>query len=1021
MCTRCGAALRPSDRFCAACGAPAATNEGGPPRQPAVSAERKFVTLLFADTVDSTRLIEDVDPEVAMARLQPVLDVMASAVHAYDGTISKLLGDGVLAVFGAPVAREDHAVRAAYAALRLLRDTPPGIMLRVGLHSGEVLLRTIETDFSVDYTALGPPVHLASRVERMAAPGEALATAATADLIRGLVETEPLGPRVVRGLDEPVEVHHLLRRTSAVGTWTPRVRRDLTRFIGRDRELAALRDGLRSAMAGAGRLTAIVGEAGVGKSRLVHEYLTGRPATVAVRRLQASPYDTSTPYHPLIPQFRDGPPDDGNQDADTIRARVTAAVTAIDPSLVAVVDPLIAMVGGQPDTVTWTALDPPRRRRSIRDAVRTVVLTAARHRPQVIVVEDLHWIDEDTQAVLDDLAEVADGVAVHLVVTYRPEYRDRWAGRPHHTLVPLDPLRGAAAAELVDAVLGNHPSVMRLRNALLTRTDGTPLFVEETIHSLADSGALSGAAGAYRFIGDPDALALPGTVQAVVAARVDRLTRADKQLLQVASVIGETVPLDVLTATSDLDDTAVSSGSRRLRSAQFLYELEAHSALTFKHNLIREVVYAEIPRDRRRRLHGAVCDVLVKGSSAVEAPIERLAHHAYNAERWDDAVRYLRQAAMRSEERSAYPQARRLLTMGLDAADRVPASPENLVRRIDMALALRVAATGSGQRLRGALVELDRAMVLAERLGDRRRLAMVAVHRSYVGSLTGDHRLAVTAARAAQRLGRELEDRYLLAEGRLAEGQALGMAGHPTGVPELLGLDDEYLRTSVGNDRRGQTTTRSVSNLTYMAVSHAQMGAFAEARRIMVERGAIARAGGRPFDLAFGCWGNGVIELYAGDARAAKAHFDEGIEISALHDLLYTDALICSQLGAVQHALGETDVALRTFERAIELARVLESPLITAWARVHRAAAHLARGARAPALADAEAALAFARQHDHPLLEATALRPSAAAADDPMLASALLRQAAAICERKRLVALRRQLGRDLGDADPAPC
>jgi tetratricopeptide (TPR) repeat protein len=295
----------------------------------------------------------------------------------------------------------------------------------------------------------------------------------------------------------------------------------------------------------------------------------------------------------------------------------------------------------------------------------------------------------------------------------------------------------------------------------------------------------------------------------------------------------------------------------------------------------------------------------------------------------------------------------------------------------------------------------------------------VAVHRSYVGSLTGDHRLAVTAARTAQRLGRELGDRYLLAEGRLAEGQAMGMAGHPRGVPDLLALDDEFLRTSVGDDRRGQTTTRSVSNLTYMAVAHAQMGSFDDARRIMAERNAIAHAGGRPFDLAFGCWGNGVIELYAGDAVAARTHFAEGVEMSALHDLLYTDALISSQLGAVQHTLGETDVALRSFERAIELARVLESPLITAWARVHRADAHLDRGARAPALADVEAALAFARQHDHPLLEATALRSSAAAADDSALASALLRQAAAICDREQLVTMRRRLGKDLGEADRA--
>jgi class 3 adenylate cyclase len=1019
MCPGCGAVVRSGDRFCAMCGAPVSpgTATQGAGRQ-AVSGERKVVTVLFADTVDSTRLIEDFDPEQAVARLQPVLDAMTAAVHTYDGIVSSVMGDGVLALFGAPVAHEDHAVRAAYAALDMLADvraaTGRAIDIRVGVHTGEVLLRTIETDLSRDYTALGPAVHLASRMERMAEPGQALLTAHTVRLAQGFVDTECLGSMPVRGLDEPVEVHRLVRRTGVVGTWTPRVQRELTPFIGRDRELATLRDGLERARRGTGAVTAIVGEAGVGKSRLVHEFLRDAPADVTRRRMQASPYDASTPYHPMIALLLGEA--DGHDDLDrkTVRGRVAATVTTMAPTAgAAVIDPLVAMVGGEPDSAEWAALDPPRRRRRIRDAVRTVIGQAARRRTELIVVEDLHWIDEDTQAVLDDVVAAAVDAAIHLVVTYRPMYHDRWIDRSHHDQVRLDPLHDDAADDLVGALLGRHPSVARLHRALLARTDGTPLFVEETVRSLSDAGALTGDAGAHRFVGDPDALALPDTVHAVVAARVDQLAAHDKHLLQVAAVIGETVPVDVLTSTSGLDAAAVAERAARLRAAQFVYELESRRELVFKHNLIREVVYGQIPLDSRRRLHGAVADALATRTPTGEAPVERLAHHTYNAGRWRAAAQHLWLAAQRSEQRSAYPQAQRLLTMGLDAASRLAATAETQSLQIDMAGGLRVAATGSGQRLGSTLEHLDRAAVHADELGDDRRRAMVAVHRSYVGSLTGDHPLAVSAARTVQQVGRELGDRYLLAEGRLAEGQALAMAGHPRDVPDLLGLDVEFLRTAVGTDRRGLVTSRIVTSLTFISFAHAQMGQSALADHWFAERSAIADAGGRPFELAFGAWCGGVIELQAGRPAAAAEQFDAGLAITRLHDLMYTDALISAFAGHAWALLGELGSAERAVDWAIESARVMESPLIAEWARVHRAHGHLQRGDPELARADAEAVLGFARRRDHPWLEATALRWLAAATTDRDLADAQLQTAISVCERVHLAATAEHLRSDV--------
>ncbi len=1010
-CAACGTTARSGDRFCAACGTPLPVAEPRGAARPSISGERKIVTVLFADTVGSTSLIENVDPEVAVGRLQPVLDSMTNAVHAYGGIVSRVAGDGILALFGAPVAREDHGVRAAYAALQMLDDvraaTRGTIDIRVGLHSGEVLLRTITTDLSRDYTALGPAVHLASRMERMAAPGQALMTGDTARMVSGFVVAEHMGPRPVKGLDEPVDVHRLVHRTSAVGTWMPRQRRELTRFIGRQGELGTLREAFGEAQRGRGRLTAVTGEAGVGKSRLVHEFLATLGPDVSVRRLQASPYDVSTPYFPLIPLFLGTGDASGETEGET-RQRITAAIAAIDPALVATaLDPAIALTGGQPDSPAWTALDPPRRRRRIRDAVRALAIAAPRRGTGVFVVEDLHWIDEDTQAVLDDIVDVVDDMTIHMVVTYRPEYVDHWADRAFYSKVHLEPLLGDHAVQLLDALLGAHPSVARLHEALLARTDGTPLFVEETVRSLADTEALHGHVGDYRFVGDPDALELPDTVQAVVAARIDRLPRADKRLLQVAAVIGETMPVDILDATAGNDPRAMRDSRARLEAADLLHEGHVAGELAFKHNLIREVVYAAIPLERRRVLHGAVADALAARQTP-DAPVERLAYHAYNAQRWDDAVAYLWQAAALSEHRSAYPQARRLLTMGLDASTRLPETAERMARFIDMAGALRVAATGAGQHLLSTLRDLDRAAVYADRLGDRRRLATVAVHRSYVASMTGDHRLAVTAAQTARRLGLELTDSYLIAEGRLAEGQALAMAGRPSAVPELLATDLEFFR-EIGADRRGLVTSRISTSLTFMAMAHAQMGRFDDADRVYADRTAIVNAGGRPFELTFGAWAGGAIDIYAGRMQAAEAKLTAGLAVAQLHDMMYNDALISAYLGYVQAVRGDPETAIATLDRAVELAREIESPYIAGWARAHRAYVHLARHEPAPARADAHAARIFARDHGQALLEAVALRELAAATDDDVQAGAHLRAAVEICERAQLVALRQQL------------
>lgn len=914
LCARCGVAGRPGDRWCVACGASLARGGDDPADRHApgmrhtLAGERKVVTVLFADIVDSTAMIQDVDPELAVARLQPGLDAMTRAVHEYGGIVSSVAGDGILALFGAPAAHEDHAVRACVAALSMLDAVTGadvgGVRIRVGAHSGEVLLRTVGTDLSRDYTAIGPTVHIASRMERMAEPGEALVTGGTARLVGGHVRTDALGTRRVRGLDRPVEVHRLRGRTAVVGTWAPRATRGLTRFVGRTRELATLVGGLRRVQRGAGGVTAIVGESGVGKSRLVHEYPARVPPSVVVWRAQASPYDTSTPYYPLMTAFRellDVRSDDESQMPD----RTAAFLRELDPDLpVSAVEPLLSLMGGRPRSAAWAALDPPQRRRRIRDTVRAVVVAAARRATMIIVVEDLHWIDTQTQAVLEDLVATVADTRIHLVVTSRPGHDESWVLASRHDDIVLEPLEGDDAAALIDALVGTHPSTARLRRDLHARAGGTPLFLEEAVQALSERRVLEGRPGSYRQVGEIDDVGLPGTVQAAVGARIDRLHAADKAVLQVAAVIGESMSAAVLQAAgTDVADVA-RSRERLVRDGYLVAsDRPGHNHVAFKHNLIREVAYAGIPRDRRRRLQAVIADVLA-ARRGDDAHLGRRAYHAYRAERWHDAATLLWQAAGEAEQRSAYPQARRLLLMGLDALRRLEPTNERMILAIDMAGGLRVACSGAGEGLSSTLPELERARGYAEALGDRERLAATHIQRSYVGSLTGRHVLAVDAARAVQRIGEDLGDRYLVAEGRLAEGQAMTMAGWPEGVVASLERDLDFLHHAVGDDRRGLVSNRAVTSLTFIALSHAMLGAFADADDAHARRMALSRAGGRPFELAFGAWSGGVIDLLAERFEAAERAFTDGLVIARHHDLLYPTMWIGAHLGYAEAVLG---------------------------------------------------------------------------------------------------------------------
>src|SRR5262245_34263813 len=495
-------------------------------------------------------LIRDLDPEAAQKLLDPALQRMMDAVHRYEGTVNQVLGDGIMALFGAPVAHEDHALRACYAALAMQaelrhyaeavrRSQGLEVQLRVGLNSGEGVVRAIGNDLHMDYSAVGQTTHLAARMEQLATPGTTRLTSATLRLVEGLVQVNALGPIPVKGLTEPVEVFELSGATALRQRFQARAAQGLTRFVGRQRDLDTLHQALEQTGAGHGQVVALVGEAGMGKSRLVYEFARSHH-TQGWRVLESASvsYGKATPYFPVIELLKRYCHLEDHDDYRTIRAKVTGQVLTLDEALQDTPPALLALLDALPADSPFLTLDPPQRRQRTLDALKGVLLRESQVQPLVLVFEDLHWIDAETQALLDSLVESLPTARLLLLVNYRPEYQHGWGSKTYYTQLRLDPLPPVSADEFLHALLGDDASLTPLTQLLIARTQGNPLFLEEGVRTLVETGVLVGEPGAYRLAHAIPTVQMPATVQAVLAARIDRLPPEEKRLLQTAAVIG---------------------------------------------------------------------------------------------------------------------------------------------------------------------------------------------------------------------------------------------------------------------------------------------------------------------------------------------------------------------------------------------------------------------------------------------------------------------------------------------------
>ena len=1060
VCPACGAALLPESLFCGKCGVRLPTDTSPPPsgisaielqRSPAaytpahlqekiltsrsaLEGERKQMTILFADLKGSMELLADRDPEAARQLLDPVLTRMMEAVHRYEGTVNQVLGDGIMALFGAPLAHEDHAVRACYAALRMQelvqqyavdvqRTEGIPIQIRVGLHTGEVVVRSIGSDLHMDYTAVGQTVHLAARMEQTAMPGSVLITADVLRLAEGYVQVEPLGAVRIKGLTEPVDAFELLGAGPVRTRLQAAVARGLTRFVGRQYELDTLRQALEQAQAGHGQVVALVGEPGVGKSRLFYEF-TRSHRTQGWLRLESNSvsYGKATAYLPLIDLLKGYFQVETGDPERRMREKLAGKLLTLDETLLPTLPVFLALLDIPIDDPQWRDLDPPQRRQQTLEAVKRLLLRESQLQPLLLLFEDLHWIDAGTQALLDSLLDSLPAAPMLLLVNYRPEYQHGWGSKTYYTQLRLDPLPPEGAEELLQALLGDDPSVQPLKRLLIERTEGNPFFLEENVRTLVETGALLGERGTYRLVQDLHTLHMPPTVQAVLAARIDRLPSEEKRLLQTAAVMGKDVPFALLHDIAEVPEDTLRLGLSHLQAAEFLYETSLFPELeyTFKHALTHEVAYGGILHERRRTLHARIVEAMEQRSAdRLAEQVEQLAHHARRGEVWEKALLYCQQAGTKAIARSANREAVAYFEQALEALPHLPESREQREQAIDLRFDLRSALVpfGETERIFACLQEAEQ---LAEALGDQHRSGRVLIYMTTAFWEMGEEERARDTGQRVFALANDLGDSSLQIMAHYSLGRVLFTLGNYHQAAELLRKNVTLLKGELSRERFGLTGLASVSSSAHLSEPLAELGAFAEGIATGEEAIRVAEAVDHPFSRVMAYWGMGNLYLYKGDLPKAISILDQGLELCQTLNILLLFPLVASALGAAIALSGRIAEALPLLEQAVEQGTLgrHRNLYLPRWT-TQLGEGYLLAGRTEAAMTEARRAFTLARDSKQRGLEAWALRllgQLTAQQEPPTVepAEAHYRQAMAIADELQMRPLLAHCHLDLG-------
>jgi class 3 adenylate cyclase/tetratricopeptide (TPR) repeat protein len=969
--------LKAGDLFCSACGAVVPDH---PPRPAAevrdrIAGERKYLTVLCADLQRSTDLISGLDPEEAISRLEPALIAMRTAVRRNRGIVSKEGGDGLIALFGAPHADDNHAVMACHAAVELVRRiellNDPGLRVRVGIHSGYVVAHVIEADFSSIYEAGGPAVHLVKRFESAAQAGQILVSESCQNLATGLVTFNVLPPKRMEGFPAPVPCYELVE-ISGLTRWRARSSKGLSSFVGRAEEISLLERAARE-IGSSGQIAALVGTAGIGKSRVAHEFVaTLRQKDWQIVEAEANPLEHAVPYALLKKLLQSA-----SQVADAKPAELLAPAEAGAPAHADLWPAALCSVLDQPiGNPRWHDLEPLLRRRVIIDAVQAAVGKVVTGRPTVLLLEDLHWIDGQSETVIEALMSLAASKPLLVLLTWRTEYTPGWLAKLDVRRIWLRSLDAASANVLLDSLLGTSSSLDALKVHIIRHTGQIPLFIEEVARQLISRGVLTTDAGRFAAKGPWDALEIPPTVQGVIASRIDRLPAEDKALLQLASVVGPRVSPHLLAAVTGMPAAELQSRLWSLEILDFLEESRwlASAEYVFAHDLIREVAYESILRSQREVLHRRILTAMEASADGHEEDVaEALCHHALAAQDWDKVGYYGQLAARKALARSAFRDATGYFQTAIDAVDKLPYSVEREQRAIDLRIEARLAFISLGSIEQWFGLGRD-GELRAKKIGDEsRRLASIAVRAAALNFYSTPYE-AIEAGEEAVALAERLGAAAWMGYAEYGLGQAYFVGGRYREAKTFLDRASARLTTAPENVPPG-TTGSSVLVLCHMmkTMVHAVMGEYDGSLQCSRLASALAEKNDLPYDLIAADYGRGFMQMSHGNLDEAETALDEALSRSRENEVHLFLPVVLSALGNVYLQRGQAAKARDILLEAREEADALGNSSSTLLASTYLASAHALLGDTSKGLEAARACQAGAKQKGYLGVEALAI------------------------------------------------
>jgi class 3 adenylate cyclase/tetratricopeptide (TPR) repeat protein len=943
-CPKCGQENLPRAKFCADCATPliaaAPKSKVQPESTPSrvlpeeavaneADGERKTVTALFADIKGSTELMRDIDPEEARALVDPVLRLMMAAVHRYGGYVAQSTGDGIFALFGAPIAHEDHPQRALHAALamqeelrryaeRMRTNGRIPVEARVGVNTGEVVVRSIQVGGHTEYTPVGHVTNLAARMQTAAPAASIAASEATQRLCEGYFEFRALGPTAVKGLDAPVQVYEVVRAGPLKTHFQLAARRGLTKFVGREREMATMAGALEQARAAHGQIVAAVGEAGAGKSRLMYEFKATIPDGCKVLEAYSVSHGKASAWLPMIELLKSYFEIADEDDESRRSEKVEAKTRGLDPALAGTLPYILSLLGIAGAGASLAMMDAGIRRRRTLEAVKRILIRESLEQPLAVIFEDLHWIDAETQELLDLLMDSLPGARILMLVNYRPEYRHEWGSRTCYTQLRLDPLGGQSANEMLHALLGGDASLQSLKRLIIEKTQGNPFFMEEIVRALVEQGVLvrNGATSLTKPLTE---IHVPPTVHGILASRIDALPASEKDLLQTLAVIGKDFPLNLIKHMTASPGDRLGPMLKGLQASEFIYEQPAlaEAAYTFRHALTQEVAYNSVLIERRRLLHertGEAIEALFK--DRIEDHLAELAHHYSRSANTRKGAEYLFRAGRHAAVRFAYSEAVARLSSALELLKQLP---DDTVRA-RQELSVQFALAGSLFNAKGwAAAELEpvyaRARELCAQIHDP-ALAFRALYGQWVvchWKLELDKALELADELLAA--AEDAKDPAMLLAGNHARGTILLQLG------ELVSANEHLEKALAVFDLRqplsAQLEAQRVASFFYLYFGVYYLGYPDRASAISREMLAVAQRSSAPSILAQASCYAALNNLIGGNTTVAQKHAKEAMARTEEMGLASLSALATNVNGAALIAQGRYEEGIAELRRGI--------------------------------------------------------------------------------------------------------